>query len=75
VRSSGDAAVLEQRLELEIYKAIHDRAILGVQVSRVDDGLVYLEGRVASPRQKLAAVRAALSVPGVKEVRNRIVID
>ena len=75
VRSSGDAAVLEQRLELEIYKAIHDRAILGVQVSRVDDGMVYLEGRVASPRQKLAAVRAALSVPGVKEVRNRIVID
>jgi general secretion pathway protein A len=75
VRPSGDAAVPDQRLELEIYKAIHARAILGVQVSRIDDGMVYLEGRVASPRQKLAAVRATLSVPGVKEVRNRIVID
>lgn len=73
--SSSDAAVSDQRLEVEIYKAIHDRAILGVQVSWVNDGMVYLEGRVASPRQKLAAVRAALSVPGVKEVRDRIVID
>jgi osmotically-inducible protein OsmY len=65
----------DQRLEVEIYKAIHDRAILGVQVSWVNDGMVYLEGRVASPKQKLAAVRAALSVAGVKEVRDRIVID
>ncbi len=73
--SSSDAAVSDQRLEVEIYKAIHDRAILGVQVSWVHDGMVYLEGRVASPRQKLAAVRAALSVAGVKEVRDRIVID
>jgi osmotically-inducible protein OsmY len=30
---------------------------------------------VATPRQKLAAVRAAMSVPGVKSVRDRIVID
>jgi hypothetical protein len=72
---SGDAVASDQRLEVEIYKAIHDRAILGVQVSWVNDGMVYLEGRVASPRQKLAAVRAALSVAGVKEVRDRIVID
>jgi osmotically-inducible protein OsmY len=46
-----------------------------VQVSYVDDGTVYLEGRVATPRQKLAAVRATLGVPGVKGVRDRIVID
>ena len=58
-----------------LYKAIRDRAINGVQVSYVDDGTVYLEGRVATPRQKLAAVRATLGVPGVKGVRDRIVID
>jgi len=65
----------ERRLQIEIYKAIRDRAINGVQVSYVDDGTVYLEGRVATPRQKLAAVRATLSVPGVKGVRDRIMID
>jgi len=65
----------ERRLQIEIYKAIRDRAINGVQVSYVDDGTVYLEGRVATPRQKLAAVRATLSVPGVKGVRDRITID
>lgn len=65
----------EQRLQIEIYKAIRDRAINGVHVSYVDDGTVYLEGRVATPRQKLAAVRATLSVPGVKGVRDRIMID
>lgn len=65
----------ERRLQIEIYKAIRDRAINGVRVSYVDDGTVYLEGRVATPRQKLAAVRATLSVPGVKGVRDRIMID
>jgi len=68
-------ALPERKLQIEIYKAIRDRAIDGVQVSYVDDGTVYLEGRVATPRQKLAAVRATLGVPGVKGVRDRIVID
>jgi osmotically-inducible protein OsmY len=68
-------ALTERKLQIEIYKAIRDRAINGVQVSYVDDGTVYLEGRVATPRQKLAAVRATLGVPGVKGVRDRIVID
>ena len=68
-------ALTERKLQIEIYKAIRDRAIDGVQVSYVDDGTVYLEGRVATPRQKLAAVRATLGVPGVKGVRDRIVID
>jgi type II secretory pathway predicted ATPase ExeA len=60
-------------LEVEIYKAIHDRGISGVQVS-VSDGTVYLNGRVATPRQKLAAVQATLSVPGVKRVQNDLII-
>ena len=75
VHASREPAVSDERLEIEIYKAIHDRAIYGVQVSWVNDGTVSLEGRVASRRQKLAAVRATLSVPGVKGVRDRIVID
>jgi len=62
-------------MEIEIYKAIHDRAITGVQVLSINDGVVFLDGRVATPRQKLAAVRAAMSVPGVKSVRDRITID
>ena len=74
VINEGDP-LSERRLQIEIYKAIRDRAINGVQVSYVDDGTVYLEGRVATPRQKLAAVRATLSVPGVKGVRDRIMID
>ena len=61
------------KLEVKIYKAIHDGGIRGVQVS-VRDGTVYLDGRVATPRQKLAAVRATLSVPGVKRVENGIIV-
>lgn len=61
-------------LEVEVYRAIRDRAITGVYIASIDEGTVYLEGRVASTRQKLAAVRAALSVPGVANVRDRIVI-
>ena len=74
-KAANEAAISDKKLELEIYKAINDRAIRGVQVSYVDEGTVYLEGRVATPRQKLAAVRAVMGVPGVKRVRDRIVID
>jgi general secretion pathway protein A len=70
----NDAAFSVRTMEIEVYKAIRDRAITGVHVASIDDGTVHLEGRVATTRQKLAAVRAALSVPGVKNVRDRIVI-
>ncbi|MGB7946986.1 MAG: AAA family ATPase [Candidatus Binatia bacterium] len=63
-----------ERLELEIYKAIHNRAIRGVEVSVVD-GVIYLAGRVATRNQKFAAVQAAASVPGAKGVRDEIVVD
>ncbi len=75
LKPANEAVIPDRKLELEIYKAINDRAIRGVQVSYVEEGTVYLEGRVATPRQKLAAVRAALGVHGVKRVRDRIVID
>jgi general secretion pathway protein A len=75
VRIANDQEIAGRKLEMEVYKAISDRAITGVAIVSVSDGTVYLDGRVATPRQKLAAVRAALSVPGVKSVRDRIAID
>ena len=58
-------------LQLEIIKAIANRAIIGVEVS-VIGGTTYLDGRVATERQRRAAERAAHSVAGVGRVRNRI---
>lgn len=75
VRIANDQEIAGRKLEMDVYKAISDRAITGVEIVSVSDGTVYLDGRVATPRQKLAAVRAALSVPGVKSVRDRIAID
>jgi type II secretory pathway predicted ATPase ExeA len=61
-------------LEAQVYRAIENRAIVGVDVS-VIDGTAVLEGRVATERQKNAAERAARSVAGVKRVRNRIAVS
>jgi type II secretory pathway predicted ATPase ExeA len=60
-------------LEAQVYKAIKNRAIMGVDVS-VINGTAYLEGRVATERQRDAAERAARSVAGVQRVRNRIAV-
>ena len=68
-----DAPLTAEQLEFEIYKAIYNRAIRGVEVS-VRDGTAYLGGRVATEKQKLAAGQAARSVPGVKEVRDQIIV-
>ena len=69
-----DAPVTPGKLEFEILKAIHNRAIRGVDVS-VRDGTVYLTGQVATEKQKLAAALAARSVPGVKEVRDQVTVS
>jgi type II secretory pathway predicted ATPase ExeA len=61
-------------LEAKIYKAIENRAIVGVNVA-VINGTAVLEGRVATERQKNAAERAARSVSGVDRVRNRIAVS
>ena len=60
-----------KQIESQIQKAIENRAISGVAVSVVN-GTAFLDGRVASERQKRAAERAANSVEGVERVRNRI---
>src|SRR6266576_2550653 len=75
VKARNDEGVGGRNMEIEIDEALRDSASTGVQVSSISDGTVYLDGRVATPRQKLAAVRAALSVPGVKGVRDQITID
>jgi len=74
LRAPDNVAPTAEQLEFEIYKAIYNRAIRGVEVS-VRDGTVYLAGRVATEQQKLAAAQAARSVPGVKEVRDQIIVN
>jgi general secretion pathway protein A len=73
LRAENVAPTAEQ-LEFEIYKAIYNRAIRGVEVS-VQDGTAYLAGRVATEKQKIAAGQAARSVPGVREVRDQIIVN
>ena len=64
----------DRDLELQVEKAIDNRALRGIAVS-VRDGTAYLRGRVPTPRQRLAATRAAQSVPGVKAVDNQVSLD
>jgi hypothetical protein len=71
---NNEAAMAAEKLEFEVYKAIHNRAIRGVEVS-VRDGTVYLTGQVATENQKLAAAQATRSVPGVYEVRDQIEVN
>lgn len=63
-----------QELQLQIVKALENRAIVGVEVSVVR-GTAYLDGHVATERQRRAAERAARSVAEVSQVQNRIVVD
>jgi type II secretory pathway predicted ATPase ExeA len=71
VEAVSDSDVERKRIEAEIKKAIQNRAIIGVRVSVVN-GTAFLDGRVASVRQKLMAERAARTVAEVKAVRNRL---
>ncbi len=73
-RASNDAESRRKKIELQIAKAIQNRAIQGVQVS-VIDGTAFLDGRVETERQKSAAEQATRSVPDVKDIRNRIVVN
>jgi general secretion pathway protein A len=69
--SIPNADLEAKRIEAEINKAIQNRAIAGVRVSMIN-GTAYLDGRVASVRQKLMAEKAARSVAEVKTVHNRL---
>ncbi len=59
---------------LTYYRAIAKHAIRGVEVS-VIDGTVFLGGRVDTENQKIAAAKAASNVPGVKYIRDRIIVN
>jgi osmotically-inducible protein OsmY len=59
---------------MEVAKAIENRAIAGVAVAVIDE-IIYLDGRVATERQRSAAEQAARSVAGVEKVRNRIGVN
>jgi hypothetical protein len=69
-----DAAVKRRLIEIEIEKAIQNRAIEGVTV-RLEDSTAILGGRVASVRQRALAERAAMSVTEVAKVNNQISIQ
>jgi osmotically-inducible protein OsmY len=58
----------------QISKAIENRAIAGVRVTIKDD-IAFLDGRVATERQRRAAEEAAREAGEVRGVRNRIVIE
>jgi general secretion pathway protein A len=66
--------VTDRDLEMQVEKAIDNRALRGIGVL-VKDGTVYLRGRVPTTRQRLAAQRAAQSVEGVKSIENQIGLD
>jgi hypothetical protein len=68
------ADIRRKRLETEVAKAIENRAIAGVAVAVIDE-IIYLDGRVATERQRNAAEQAARSVAGVEKVRNRIGVN
>jgi general secretion pathway protein A len=71
LRDSNEPNIQKKKIELAISHAIQNRAISGVAVSFAD-GTAYLDGQVATERQKSMAERAARSVPDVKYVRNRL---
>jgi hypothetical protein len=73
-QARGDEKSVTRELTIKIHRAIHNRAIRGVDV-HVRGGTVYLGGQVATHRQRHAAIRATRSVPGVKEVRDQIAVD
>jgi general secretion pathway protein A len=70
----NQTVVTDRELEMQVERAIDNRALRGIGVS-VKDGTVYLRGRVPTTRQRLAATRAAQSVEGVKSIENQIGLD
>ena len=74
IKVPGNRTLTSEKLSSQISKAISDRAIEGVKVSVINK-TVNLAGRVATESQRAAAVRAARSVPGVKDIRDQIIVD
>jgi CBS domain-containing protein len=69
--ASGGDAVIRDRLLGELRGQIWAEGALPAEVV-VDDGVVYLWGRVASPEIRQALVVAAENIPGVKAVESHL---
>jgi type II secretory pathway predicted ATPase ExeA len=72
-RPDQNPAVRRRFIEIEIQRAIQNRAIEGVSVKLIG-GTAYLGGQVASEQQRSMAERAALGVQEVASVENHIEI-
>lgn len=69
-------AIADLHLAREAHAALRARSEVPVQVTAFEsDGTITLTGLVAWPYQKVAAERAVRDVPGVRAVRNEIVVD
>ena len=73
-KGSASEKSASDRLEFDIHRAIAKHAIKGVEVS-VIDGTVFLGGRVDTENKKIAAAKAASNVPGVRSIRDRIIVN
>lgn len=69
--ASGGDAVIRDRLLAELGGQIWAEGTRPAEVV-VDDGVVYLWGRIASPEIRQAMVVAAENTPGVKAVENHL---
>lgn len=70
------APISSQRLEGEVLRALglDPIVILDDVRAQVVDGVALLRGTVATLEEKEAAGRAAASVPGVRQVENRLAV-
>ena len=73
-KGTASEKAASDRLEFDIHRAIAKHAIKGVEVS-VIDGTVFLGGRVDTENKKIAAAKAASNVPGVRYIRDRIIVN
>jgi CBS domain-containing protein len=69
--ASGDDAVIRDRLMAELQSQSWADGARPAEVI-VEDGVVYLWGRIGSPKVRQALVVAAENIPGVKAVENHL---
>ncbi len=69
--ANGGDAVIRDRLMAELQSQVWADGARPAEVV-VDDGVVYLWGRIASPEVRQALVVAAENIPGVKAVENHL---
>jgi hypothetical protein len=72
--ASNEASAADwKRIEEEVAQSLARAGLAGVTVS-VRNGVVYLEGRVDTDQERFRAQSAAQAVPGVRSIRNRVMV-